>query len=189
MINLSIIYSSLESDIKAVSDMCDELYNTTFLEYFKESKDLFKRIKSKSHPVTDKELEWILISLPINLFEVSEIINKFRLSLEVIKLKNKEIEQEKLKTLSNSEYKLSVTQCKEQVSAEMTEYKILVILYTTLITRVESEISFSRELIMSAKKIWDARRRTDNSNPVSEVDTSQKNLQGYNKSYIHGGTN
>ena len=61
----------------------------------------------------------------------------------------------------------------------MTEDKILILAYDNLITRVEKEMSYSRELIMSAKKIYDARRNTEQSNPVSEVNSKQNDLPDY----------
>ena len=61
----------------------------------------------------------------------------------------------------------------------MTEDKILILAYDNLITRVEKEMSYSRELIMSAKKIYDVRRNTEQSNPVSEVSSKQNDLPDY----------
>ena len=35
-----------------------------------------------------------------------------------------------------------------------------------VVLRVEGEISFCRELIMAAKKIWDGRRDAEGANPI-----------------------
>ena len=59
----------------------------------------------------------------------------------------------------------------EEAESKMEEYTILSNALETLITRVDSEISFSRELIMSAKKIFDARRNTEQVNPINPIDT------------------
>ena len=42
------------------------------------------------------------------------------------------------------------------------------IIYTAVVTRVEIDIAFSKELIMGARKVWDARRRSEDA-PVGEI--------------------
>ena len=132
-------------------------------------------MKSDIHPITDEELEYILTTFPLELFVISEQLNKIRLNSEVVKLKNKET-IEKLRNDAIAEATtqgLNKTQTNEYVShvlnRSMVEYEVLLSAYNSIITRVENEQTFSKELIMGAKKVWDARRNTDLTNPVGEV--------------------
>ena len=128
-------------------DWCDEMYRTVFDEYFREIRELRSSLSDKSKPITDDELETVLTTVPLNLFAVSEALNKFKLEYEMTKLELRNAKRNKQDT---------------------TELEILSIAYSTVISRVETEISFSRELIMGVKKIWDGRRSTERSNPVSD---------------------
>lgn len=160
MIDLHRAADLVESDLNAVESWCDEIYQTNFAAYFADSRELFTRLQSTDQPITDMELSWILMELPMNLFDVAEILNKFRVRQETVKLKNKyELDQE-LDNANTDSCSLNASQILEQ--------KILAIAYSTVITRVENEISFSRELIMGAKKIWDGRKHAENLMPVSE---------------------
>ena len=169
-------------DIQSVQKYYNDIYEQHFSSYFSDSHDLFERLQSKSHPITDDELSWILISLPINLFEVSEELNKQRLIHEVLKIKYKEKETEFVKKSTAK----TVTQRKDEAVMQMIGEKLMILIYASIISRVESEIALSRELIMGAKKIWDARRKTDTVMPVGEVESSNTALPNYNKTYIHG---
>lgn len=184
MLNLNNVQAEYSDDIDAVAAWCDEIYQQNFAQHFGESRNLFTRLKSKTQPITDEELSWILINLPLNLFDVSEILNKFRVSQEVIKLKNKQKESDLIKASTET----SATKRQEDATIKMIEHKLLVTAYSAVMTRVESEISFCRELIMGAKKIWDSRRRAESVNPVSPVDDSHMNLPDYQyNAYIKGG--
>lgn len=184
MLDLSAVQAEFSEDINAVTEWFEEIYRDNFAVYFGESRELFNRLKSKTQPITDEELSWILINLPLNLFDVSEILNKLRLSQEVIKLRNKQKETD----LAKASIEKSATKRQEEASIAMLENKLLSTVYTHVISRVEGEISFCRELIMSAKKIWDARRRTEGANPVSPVDDSHIQLPDYQPgAYIKGG--
>lgn len=184
MLNLNDVQSEFSEDIEAVSDWCDEIYQQNFAIHFGESRELFNRLKSKTHPITDEELSWILINLPLNLFDVSEVLNKFKVSQEVVKLRNKQKESDLVK----SSVENTATKRQEDAAIKMLENKLLVTAYSSVMSRVESEISFCRELIMGAKKIWDSRRRAESANPVSPVDDSHINLPDYQEGvYIKGG--
>lgn len=151
-----------DADISAITAWCEEIYDKKFSRYFQNIVSLRSRLESKSRSITDEELEAILTSVPIDLFSVAEVLNQFRLSQEVVKLKVKA--DEKSDTDHDS---------MDHILAG----KILQASYASVISRVESEISFSRELIMGAKKIWDGRRKAEESNPVNE--------HTYNKSSVH----
>ncbi|WP_302320422.1 hypothetical protein, partial [uncultured Duncaniella sp.] len=61
----------MQEDIDSVVSWCNKLYDDNFATYFKGERELFERLQSKTHPITDEELEWILTSLPLELFSVS----------------------------------------------------------------------------------------------------------------------
>jgi hypothetical protein len=166
MIDLKKLHKEYEADIDSVTEWCNEIYLQRFDGFFADYRILFKRFSSKDHPITDAELTTILMNLPVTLFDISEELNKFQISQEVVKLKNKQREQD----LINNSIETTATKKKELASYNSIDDKILAIAYTSITERVSSEISFCRELIMSAKKIWDSRRNTEQSNPIGEID-------------------
>jgi len=130
-----------KQDLDAVSNYASEIYNNTFSPYLNQVKELYTQVQDAEHvSLSDTSLEWILTTLPLNLFTISENLNDLRLQIEVLKLKAKE-----------------KTKAKESVL----EYQILRSIYESVVSRVENELTFTRELIMGAKKIWDARRRAE----------------------------
>lgn len=171
------------SYINDIGNWVDEQYNMNFRECFDAVRTIHVQMQSQTRQISDTELEWILTELPLQLFSISENLNKVRLDAEVIKLRKKQIKAE-LETSANDlvqSGELLKSDVKGWVDTELAEHDILLAAYSSLITRVESEISFSKELIMGCKKIWDARRRSENSNPVSEVVTSE--VPNYSTSY------
>jgi len=166
MIDLNELNEEFKVDIDSVTSWCNEIYLDQFDEFFVDYRVLFKRLKSKEKSITDEELARILIDLPIQLFGIAEALNKFKISQEVVKLKNR---QRELELIRNS-LKSTVTDRKQDATDKMIEYKLLITAYSSIIDRVTSEISFCRELIMGAKKIHDSRLAGIRSNPVSEVD-------------------
>lgn len=173
-------------DIQVVNQYYDRVYDKYFSVYFSESKELFKRLESTNHTITDDELSWILISLPIKLFEVSEELNKFKLLQETMKIRAKEKETEFVKSSGAK----TLAQKKDDAYVQINGERLIITIFSSVISRVESEISLSKELIMGAKKIWDARRKADMSMPVKEIDSTDSILRNYsdhtNKTYIHG---
>lgn len=163
--NLNEVLSNHSEDIEAVQKWCDEIYQNKFAVYFQEVENLYKRFKDNRRAITDEELEYILTLVPLDLFSVAEALNQFRLSSEVIKMKIKQMEKEAAKASEET----SLTRKQEDAYIKTLPDRILQESYSTVIQRVENQISFSRELIMSAKKLWDSRRRGEESNPVSEV--------------------
>lgn len=182
--NIREIADRYTEDVIAVQDWCDELYEEYFSSYFVGEKSLFNKIKSNANSVTDSELEWILTSLPLELFEVAEKLSQFKLNQEVVKLKIREKELDEYHRLSDDIK--SETKRKEVASQSVLGDKIVISVYNTIISRVENEISFTKELIMGAKKVWDARKA--NINPVGEVVPDDANsgddLPEYRHEYI-----
>lgn len=184
MINLDVIESEHQEDLQSVNDWCEKLYTQRFSSYFVGVRELYSQLQSVDHPITDESLMWILTELPIELFNVSSVLNEFITHYEVLKLKikNKEIEVAGTATV------LSISDRKDYVAHQVFGDKLLLSAYNSVATRVEKEISFSKELIMGAKKVWDARRSTEKSNPVSEVNPGD-DLPEYKptaNTYIHG---
>lgn len=152
-----------DSDISEVVEFSNQLYSEHFGQYFTNLKELFSRLQDSDRPITDKELEKIMTMLPLELFSASEALANFKLMLGVIKIKIKQKEKSILDKGTDPAIKK-----RESISYSMLEDKLLVNVYDSIITRVDKEISFSRELIMTAKKIWDARRCTESVNPINE---------------------
>ena len=169
------VLKEYESDIYSVQTFCTDLYEEKFAENFKEVRELYKRMKSKVHPITDSELEYILTTFPMELFVVAESLNRIRLNCEVVKLKNKETLERIRREASDEATKLQLNKSQSNefishvIAEKMVEYEVLFSAYNSVITRVENELTFSKELIMGAKKIWDSRRSSENSNPVGMV--------------------
>lgn len=171
--------------IDDISNWVDGQYNYHFRSCFEEVKKIQDSMKSQVRPITDSELEWVLTELPMKMFSISESLNKVRLEAEVIKLRKKTVKSQ-FDADAAAMVKagdLPKTEAKAWVDTELADHDILLAAYNSLITRVESEISLSKELIMGCKKIWDARKRTEQSNPVGEVVPS--NLPNYNKNYSY----
>lgn len=180
MIDLHEIDSEFQADIDAVKEWSTEIYESTFSEFFKDQRELYSKLKSKTHPITDDELELVLTTIPLELFTVSEVLSQFKISMEVVKIKVKQLEAD---LVASSEQK-AMTNKKEEAALKTLEHKLLATVYNAVATRVSSEIDFSRELIMGAKKIWDARRSTDSANPVGPVVTENaSNLPDYTGSF------
>ena len=84
--------------------------------------------------------------------------------------------------------KLTIKQRKKNETQEAIdeEYKLMNIVYNCVIDKVEHQLSFSKELIMGAKKVWDARKRTEQ--PVIPEVNNLPDYQPIKKqTYIHGG--
>ena len=178
MVQMGSVFKVIEeysADINAVQEFCNSIYDDNFAENFLKIRELYDHMKSNTHPITDEELEYILTTLPLELFTISERLNKIRLNCEVVKLKNKQKIEELKKDASAeaSNQGLNKSQTNEYVasivSRNMAEYEILFSAYNSVITRVENEQTFSKELIMGAKKVWDSRRNSEHSNPVGLV--------------------
>ena len=184
MLDMSRIQSSVEQDLLAVEGLVDSMYEKNFSEYFVGAREMFTRLDSKIHPITDEDLNWILIDLPVKLFDVSEKLAAFKMKLETLKLLLKKKETDLTANAKENGYKAS--EIKAAVNAETIEDQLLINAYASVISRVESEVTFSKELIMSGKKIWTARRDTDASNPVSEIPSELPEYQIKGKDYIKG---
>lgn len=148
-------------------------YQTDFSQFFDIQHNLAERMSNQSRLITDDELEKILLDVPLKLFSASEKLSEIQLSLEAIKLRIKEKEYEISASYKSTDVTYSAQEIKDAVNSKLSEDRIVLSAYSSLIARVEKELSYSRELIMGAKKVWDSRRRTDISNPISESSSSE----------------
>lgn len=162
MRSISEIDAQYREDIfGGLDEWLDEAYETSFAEYFNVQSELTRRLSDET-PITDAELQSILIDIPLKLFEVSEVLNRFKLRYNVIKLNIKKME--KGSVLNSSEG--SETHRRDMAVLNTIDDKFLLQAYESLIARVEKELSYSRELIMGAKKIWDGRRSAEEPTPT-----------------------
>lgn len=171
--NLQSRLNSIKSDIDEVNEWSESEYNKYFASYFKGEKELYERMKSSSDPITDQELEWILTDLPLELFSVTEQLSKMKIAQEVIKISIKERERQYIASATEG----SMTQKREEAQAITMEDKLLVDIYDSIMDRVTKQMSFSKELIMSAKKIWDSRR--SDGIPLPEIVSRDDMLPNY----------
>lgn len=165
--------SRLSSDIDEVNQWAEEEYNKYFSTYFKGEVELYTKLKDTKSQITDDELEWILTDLPLELFSVTEQLSKLKTAQEVIKLSIKQREREYVKSSTEG----SETKRKEEAAALTAEDRLLVSVYDSIVDRVSRQMTFSKELIMSAKKIWDARRA--DGIPLPEVNIDPSRLPDY----------
>ena len=174
--NLQYTLDSIKSDIDEVEQWAENEYQNYFAQYFKGEVELYRKMKDDPEGlITDVDLEWILTYLPLELFSVAEQLSKLKTKQEVIKLHIREKEDEMMLNLKESD--LSQTAEKEMASKYIAPDKLLVDIYTSITERVNREISFSRELIMSAKKIWDARRASEA--PITGITKGVDDLPDY----------
>lgn len=176
---------SVSADINDAREWIDLKYNELFAGYFEEVRSLSVRMKSKIQPISDQELESVLTNLPLDLFEVASKLSDIKLNYEVIKLHNKKEHTEVVKQSTAK----TATQRNAEADVATIGNRALELVYETLIERVEKEVSYTRELIMAAKKIWDGRRKAEQSVPIGPVDTKQQSeyspfAKHYNKSIL-----
>ena len=151
MSDISRAAEALKEDFNSADALVSEIYNKYFYSYFKKETEMHTRFQDPDVPITDKELEWLITSLPLELFSVSNALAQFKQHQEIVKLKVKQRSKSKDSSADGLDE----------------EFKLMSIIYASVISRVEQEIAFSKELIMGAKKVWDARRSGDRA-PIGE---------------------
>ena len=152
--------TAFKADADVVIAISDKLYSAYFEKYFKRMRRWYDMcaqcdITKDAFKLSDTDIESALADLPLELFRVSEELSRFKLNQDVIRLKIKELE----------------AQAKQnKVEDPAIDYnKLVQSIYASVVNRVESEVSFSREFIMVMKKFWDSRRATEQVNPVRET--------------------
>lgn len=160
--------SKFEDDISQVKKYSDEIYDSLFEDKFSFARGLYRSLQDTNKPISDSDLEYILIEVPLLLFEVSESLNSLRLTYETIKLRSKKSKFEFDRLLK--EDGVSSTERNQLCQQHVIDDNLILSIYSSIISRVESEISFSKELVMSAKKIWDRRKETETVHNTSVPD-------------------
>lgn len=142
----------LKEDFEAADNLVADIYEKYFSRFFNREHQMYDRFHDADVIINDRELEWILISLPLEMNAAANALTQFKQHNEIVKLKIKQRKSAKV----------------DDADGLDEEFKLMSIVYTSVITRVEMELSFSKELIMGAKKIWDARRNGETP-PVGEI--------------------
>lgn len=154
MLDISKATEILQADFDAADNLVDELYDKYFAQYFKRTSDLEAKFRDTEVPITDDQLEQIITAIPLDIYLVSGNLAQFKQHFEIVKLTNKQRKKAKMD---------------EDIDIE---YQLMAIIYNSVIDRVESQIAFTKELIMGAKKVWDARKHAENAVPIKEQDHS-----------------
>lgn len=167
--NFDLIEQKYQKDIDAVRRYQNDVYDEMFSAEFSEVKNLSDMIKKSGYrSPSDEVLEIILMDVPLKLFDIAEKVNQLELTLQVLKLKLKEKKIDLKHDPAVRE--LSASQLTEFISVNTIEDELMISIYSKLIERVNSQISYSKELIMSAKKLWDRRKEAESAMPVTPVD-------------------
>lgn len=162
-----------KKDIDGVVSYANELFKSKFGNVF----DVIERLRSelKEHKqISDSDLQYILVDFPIELIHVSEELNNFRLSVEVAKMKHKDIVNQVTSKYINwygENPRSAPCSAKDFINNDSSVIESLIYqtILNNMITRIENCMSYSRELIMGAKKIWDSRRASENVMPIGEM--------------------
>ena len=155
---------AIQSDINDVQSWIDEQYRIYFSGYFEEESRLYAKSREKV-ALEDNELEWIITSLPMELLAVANNLDKIKVSQEVVKMTIK-----RGKAAYAAKYDPGDPDADFKIERDMSEDKLIAACYGILIERVEKEMSFAKELIMGAKKVWDTRRTAEAASaPTAEL--------------------
>jgi len=157
--------NEFQSNIDDANQTANRIYSDNFDTYFSNVRELGNRMRSAIQPITDQELEDVLTVLPLNLFSAAEAVNRLKLDMEIIKLESKKRKVEIQKNLPEKS-KISKS---DWIASELADSEIALAIYSSVISRAESEMTYCKELIMGCKKIWDGRRSAEKSNPVGEL--------------------
>lgn len=141
--------AALKEDFEAADEIVYSIYNKYFATFFCKEEEMYEKFKDATTPISDSELEWIITSLPLELMAASNELAQFKQHNEIIKLTIKQRKNKEAEDIDE-------------------EYKLMSIVYSCVIDKVERRLTFSKELIMGAKKVWDARKKVEQPS-ISEV--------------------
>ena len=144
------VFKAYQTDIEDVTEWCNTTYNELFAPQFEIVRNYATRLESNVAVITDDELVKIITELPAQLFVAAESLNNLRLQYEITKLKNKQTRSVAPDT-------------------DMCDFDIVAVAYSKVIQRVENEMTYAKELIMGAKKVFDSRKSAEHSNPIAET--------------------
>lgn len=185
MRDLNEILTKYDEDITGIDEWCENLYKSKFSTYFEDIQNLYTKMNKQGDKFTDADLEKVLTDVPLSLFSLSEALNSLRTAREIAKLRVRQDKSE-LKRELLAEFQANKDTCgytksdiPGMVSDKFLEDDIVDVAFTGVITRVENEISFTKEFIMGVKKIWDRRKSTEDVNPIGAVVPEYETLPDY----------
>ena len=76
--------------VEELDDWCEKIYQDNFGEYFKGVKKLRSQMElAERNPISDADLEMVLIDLPLELFSALEQVHRMRTHQELMKVNAK----------------------------------------------------------------------------------------------------
>ena len=180
--NAKLLYEKhYKEDCDGLLDWCEQIYQDNFRDMFTKIDEFYEKLHSGEltddlQKISENDLGYILVDLPMELYKASEPLNKLRAEREYFKLKSKTIEvdvtdeilERNKDRIVDDEYIESMI--KSSLLYATAENKLMIAAHDCVIKRVENQISFCKELIMGCKKVWDSRKKSEDINPVGEVD-------------------
>ena len=171
---------SFNEEIGGISDWVESQYNQYFAKDFEIVRNLQAAFNSETKQISDTDLERIMTELPIRMAEASEHLNSYKLKANALKLKTSVTRNELMDTAEGG----TKAEKTEAVNAALLNYDLLACAYDGIISRVDRELVYAKELIMGAKKVWTARTRATEDTAQSEPPLdSEGNLPEY-RAYI-----
>lgn len=158
--------SELFEVVGDVRQWCEDQYTRLFSKYFEGVPELYSSVTAQERKMSDSEVEWVLTSVPLQLIAVSEELSQYKLNAECLKLYIKKKESE----FVSESLEKTITAKRDEALLKVMDYRLLLKAYDSVISRVENEINFARELVMSAKKIWDSRTKVYEANPIAPTE-------------------
>ena len=163
--NIYSIEEKYQADTASAEKWLSETYKRIFGTYFEQSDKLYDAIHTGNvSNFSDEDLSNILSVIPLDLLVAAEALSSVKVRTAFFKQQLKEYKHD------------------SRDATDISELELLIHCYTALEELVSTKMSFSRELIMTAKKLWDARQEGANAMPVAERDYS--NLPEYPATYI-----
>ena len=139
--NLEINLNKYTSEFDSIRSWITEQYESRFKSYFEDIESLSFKDDEK---ITDEELEKILIKIPLKLFDASEEFVNMNIKKQKMMLKSKVFDSDEVV---------------DESSIFLDE--LIVKSFNAIIERVTRQLTYAKELVLSAKKIWSARKATE----------------------------
>ncbi len=162
MAEIKELLENIYSEAEDIDTFIDEIYQKNFKVQFQKIYELIDKFRNDSKKVSTEELEYLLMELPLDMFDVSSKIEMVQGLSEVAAYQAKTAKAQN----NDDKYKLDVIA--KRLDA--------------LVERIQRESSAARELVMSAKKLWDSRQAETKSNPIKEI----SNLPDYTGESLSG---
>lgn len=148
MKSLSDAIVNFDEEISEAQKYAFKLYDDIFAKYFADVLKLYDKVKQDSKPISDTDLEYILTFVPLDMCVINESIAPIELKRDLAK------HALKYGNLSDDDKWANHT---------------IISIYDNILNRVQHQMSFCREFIMTAKKIWDRRKGSEEASPISGI--------------------